>query len=165
MTRQIKFRGKHIKTGKWVYGLPQQKVELYNRGVVNLDKPAEIGYIVSYEPQRMLEPGVNDENLYWNEIDPKTLGEYIGIDDKHNKEIFEGDIVKNRNGVFLIRWDHAAYWLAAYEHNPAKAGTNKEWEFYDYLGLEDIKKEECRFEVIGNIYEQPELLEQKGESE
>lgn len=78
--REIKFRARLLKNegdktkGEWVYGLPQQLVKVRGMGIVNLNKPAEIGYIVSYEPERMLQSHAPEENLYWYEIDIKTLG-------------------------------------------------------------------------------------------
>lgn len=96
--RVIKFRARlrnpegDKPAGSWVYGLPQQRVELH--GTVNLHKPAEIGYIVSYEPERMLQSHAPDDGLYWYEIDPQTLGQYTGLKDKSKKGGYQGDIVK-----------------------------------------------------------------------
>src|SRR6266700_886375 len=87
--RAIKFRARLLKQeddkakGEWVYGLPQQLVDFH--GVVNLNVPAEIGYIVSYELVRMLQSGAPDNNLYWEEIDPQTLGQFTDLLDKHGK--------------------------------------------------------------------------------
>jgi len=142
MSRVIKFRARLLedegdkKKGEWVYGLPQQRVEVH--GVVNLNTPAEIGYIVSYEPERMLQSGAPDDNLYWYKIDPQTLGQFIDHHDKHGKEMYQDDIV-------LADWHwegpHRIVWPD---------------DFYDLqeFGLEVSEN----LEVIGNIYDHPELV-------
>ena len=150
MSRDIKFRARLVKRegnrtkGQWVYGLPQQRVEIH--GVVNLNKPAEIGYIVSYEPERMLQSGAPDNNLYWYEIDPETLGQYTGLKDKNCVEIYEGDIVTSHTP-----FDHWADKLSVVKY---EGGT---WN-YSYALQEFSDTPEKQWEVIGNIYETPKLL-------
>jgi uncharacterized phage protein (TIGR01671 family) len=120
--REIKFRGKSIADGKWVYGLPQQLIEIH--GMVNLNKQAEIGYIVSYEPERMLQSHAPDNGLYWYEIDNKTLGQFIGVLDKNGKEVYEGDHCITEHGPGWIVYDSTKmawiiqgfdYWEYVYE--------------------------------------------------
>ena len=70
--RDIKFRGKHIKTGEWIV---TRKVDLI---------PAADGSIYLYD----------EDKKKWCRVDPKTLGQYMGFSDKNDDEIFEGDIVE-----------------------------------------------------------------------
>lgn len=66
--REIEFRARLLKRagdkakGEWVYGLPQQHVEI--GGVPNPNKPPKIGYIVTWEPERGLQSGAPDDDLY-----------------------------------------------------------------------------------------------------
>ena len=79
------------------------------------------------------------------------LMQYTGLKDKNNKEIYEGDIVKLRtnHGIGVVKnYDEWGAFVVEYiKPRPlAVLGTN----YYK----EDI-------EVIGNIYENPELLGEK----
>ncbi len=138
--REIKFRARLLKNegdkakGEWVYGLPQQLVKV--RGVVNLNKPAEIGYIVSYEPERMLQSHAPDDSLYWYEIDVQTLGQFIGMPDKNGKEIYEDDII-------IADW----HWAKPHQFV---------WPD-DYYWIQEVSLESDNLKIIGNIYENAEL--------
>ena len=87
------------------------------------------------------------------------LEQYTGLKDKNGKEIYEGDIVKmtcrvdkDESILYKVVWDDflTGYDLINLDRSKADVG---------YLTKYNIKK---HFEVIGNIHENPELLE-KGE--
>lgn len=82
------------------------------------------------------------------------LMQSTGLRDKNGKEIFEGDIVKykSRKGTFA---DIATY-SKFYAFFGLKDDTGDLICSFDWL-LENVGKD--GFEVIGNIYENPELLE------
>ena len=76
-----------------------------------------------------------------------------GLKDKNGKLIYEGDIVRDEHSeaVAIIEWLSYAYSLMAHIRR-----------MDDYFPLEDICfacEASTPFEVIGNIYENPELLE------
>jgi len=86
------------------------------------------------------------------EVDPETVGQYTGLTDKNGKKIFEGDIVKfnraNALGYTTSRIGEVKY----YDELPIfyiYANTGDAW---DWCVCEEI-------EVIGNIHDNPELLE------
>lgn len=75
-------------------------------------------------------------------IDPKTVGQYTGLTDKNGKKIFEGDIVKYRNSSpCKIDYIDSQFVMM--------------WKNF-YRNFERVYDDEI--EVIGNIYDNPELL-------
>ena len=88
------------------------------------------------------------------EIIPETVGQYTGLTDKNGKKIFEGDIcqIKNQRLIedtpFLIAWEDFVYngWI---------------WKDLDADGFEDSFTSGAagKCEVIGNKWDNPELLE------
>lgn len=122
MNREIKFRGKRIDNGEWVYG--------------DLLQPTEICDIYEIANCESI-----DGTRY--EVIPETIGQFTGLYDKNGKEIYEGDILKGTfygfpmpeyDYVFQIYWDEKEKGFMANYFEPS----------------------EC--EVIGNIYEDSELL-------
>ena len=90
------------------------------------------------------------------EVTPDTVGQYTGLKDKNGKEIYEGDVVTacwydyeepnhDMTGVVEFTQGWMAYWIADYE--------NKEFSEINGCGYYS-----WTIEVIGNIYENPELL-------
>lgn len=90
--------------------------------------------------------GKDNENIVY-EIIPETVGQFTGLTNKNGKKIFEGDIVQGYwNTKFLIFFDLCCLQFRA----KLSDGTEKDIDYYG-----DSKK----IEVIGNIYDNPALLE------
>lgn len=131
--REILFRGKRLDNDEWVEG--SLSLEYYkNHGCV------------------MISP--NEDKCY--KVDPDTVCEYTGLTDKNGKKVFEGDIVTvhidyddgllfgiNKNDIGVIRWD------------------NESSRYYIESDKETYYATEWFVEVIGNKFDNPELLEMK----
>lgn len=82
-------------------------------------------------------------------VNPETVGQYTNMLDKNGRKIFEGDIID-----FSDRSDGDGYGVVQYDANETEFGIEYD-NIYESLGKyyypEDI-------EVIGNIYDNPELL-------
>lgn len=127
--REILFRGKDRQTGKWVFGLPFYG----NNGVID---------------------GIEgkDDKLYT--IDPETLGEYTGLTDKNGNKVFEGDIIRYED-VFLGELANTCVrWGGGDGSYPAFDLTD---HIYECNGLQVVCTENWG-EVIGNCYDNPEIL-------
>jgi uncharacterized phage protein (TIGR01671 family) len=149
VNREIKFRGKSKRTEEWIYGDLIQDLTANRFAIV----PQETG----------------DFNYYDYEIIPETRGQYTGETDKNKKEIYEGD---------LILFQKFANWDDNNEKLKRCLGKVKflegcfMWEVIkssNFNKFFPIHRNEplnhtCGtwgLEVIGNIYENPELLEDK----
>lgn len=140
--RGIKFRGKEILSGKMVYGS-----------------------YVNYYGTHYISPE-NDFPSF--EVDPETVGQYIGRQDKQGNEIYEGDIVQfeDERVWFPIKIESGkeSYFMCFAKgivtYDPPEYRINKIGKcginFYDYMGelfsWDDLK-------IIGNKFENPELTE------
>jgi uncharacterized phage protein (TIGR01671 family) len=79
-------------------------------------------------------------------IDECHVMQFTGLYDKNSREIYEADVVQDHNGIGFVEWRNTAY-RVNYQNGTAK------W-FYDYT----LKGEFESIEVIGNTYQNPELL-------
>lgn len=109
------------------------------------------------------------------EVVPATVGQYTGLTDKNGKKIFEGDIVRTQPFSDKPYSSKAKYkqHIGVVEYQ-VRHFKNSLYE-QDYEGTWIVKisnygkftccnwSEFFKCEVIGNIYDNPELLEDKGE--
>lgn len=75
--------------------------------------------------------------------------QYTGLKDKNDKEIYEGDIVNSRKGQLTVVWDES----------DGSFVFKTQGDYDDYNGL--ITHTDITIEIIGNIYENPEITEDK----
>ena len=135
--REILFRGKRYLNGEWVEGY--YAAEPYTKNTYNC------GYILE-----------NEKDLFAKKawlVDSRTVGQFTSLTDKNGKKIFEGDIVKfphgtkSMNGKIEYIEEDCIYYLT-YKTSRVPFGV-----FFNGFELE----------IIGNIHDNPELLEEEEE--
>lgn len=151
MNREILFRGKRVDNGEWIEG----NLLTYPSG------DARIAVTVS---------GHKNPAIYGSLefVTPETVGQYTGLMDRNGKKIFEGDIAKYNTiaanertvyGIIKYRSTYEQY----RSHNPC--GYIIDWQKNNSTGRtlrEDLPfwcDSMSNMEVIGNIHDNPELLE------
>lgn len=131
--REILFRGKRTINGDWVYG----------DFVHGNERKSLRDSIFVYDSETQ---SFNDY-----EINPSTLGQYTGLTDKNGKRIFEGDVAKVLQGkdkdIAYVGFENGAFMLYP------KTGNIYERTLWEYW------YNDWDVEVIGNITDNPELLE------
>lgn len=129
--RKILFRGKRIDTGEWVYG------DFRNTNGMNPHN----AFIVTYT------------NEQYNEVIPETVGQCTDLKDIYDKDIFEGDVIalnEDVKKIFDVEDGEVRYgWGGFYVK-----------EFSPLNSLNTLASYDCilRGKVIGNIHDNPELL-------
>ena len=95
---------------------------------------------------------ISNVNEHCVKVDPLTVCQCTGLRDKKGELIWENDIVKDKNGnLYKAFWQDNYYqfsWICI-KSNSLPVGAK--WDFYS------IKRFEI--EVIGNVFDNPELLE------
>jgi YopX protein. len=133
------YRGKRIDNGEWVYGW------------YLLDEQWK-------EPRHCIYFRKNTRNIIGHdivEVDPDTVGQYIGQRDCNDKQIFDGDIATGEHATYLIYWrEDKAQYMAKVIKTTSVLIRHNSFPLWQYI--EDNDK--CRFEVIGNRWDHPHLL-------
>ena len=130
--RDIKFRGKRRKDGKWIYG------DLFSAERTNGD-PA-INYYADDDFYDEEEAG---SGWLYDYVDPDTVGQFTGLKDPNCVEIYEGDIIYSTPlGFAEVKYVDGAFWT----YSPIQDATMR------------LTNQDC---VNGNIFDNPELLTDK----
>lgn len=123
MKREIEFRGLRTDGQGWAYGY-------YWRDNSN--------------GKHKITVDLSDDNFYCHEIDPETVGQYIGIKDLKAEKLYEGDIVDGHSDGFgVIEWSD---FDGGYDYCFDDGASVGLWEVRD------------RLRKIGNIYEHKKSL-------
>lgn len=133
--REIKFRGKRLADGVWTFGW------------------------LAIEPDGTAWISRYHRRGEWEQIEPSTVGEFTGLKDCNGLDIYEGDILKDSpdeyfedsEQLFIVKW-FGEYCGFTFHRNNTEIYENSS----DLMG---ISNSSVLLELIGNIYENPELLE------
>lgn len=144
--REIKFRGVSVRDGDWYYG---DLVQSNNKYYIYCSKKPDFDYYDYRETGHLME-----------EVITETVGQFTGLEDVNGTKIYEGDILDCSNAwwsaagpaghdspIIVVKWQDD---LTGY--NP--------FANYDCDCGVYISSDECK--VIGNIYENEELLSKGG---
>lgn len=149
MSREILFRGKRIDKGEWTEG-----------------------YLFKQWNRTFLLWGITGDIPNMTEVIPETVGQFTGLTDNNSKKIFEGDIVKitynDRLTRRLEKGDYESYMkefclveqVVFYKGAFCSKVEIEDIPLYRPLGFDLYAKSMLNeLEVIGNIHDNPELLE------
>ena len=151
--REILFRGKRTDNGEWEYG--DLWCNPYGKRAVCIVSP------------------INDQGTTGgNEVIPETVGQFTGLCDKNGTKIFEGDILQcNNNPQDLVKAVFGAFGVIDVETETAVDNVigwhyeviptdllSKVEPFCLPMPLTEFYINRCTMVVIGNIYDNPELL-------
>ena len=139
--REIKFRGKRIDNGEWVYGGYSfcEKDNTHWITVMGLDHISHIGW--------------------HQEVVPETVGQFIGIKDRSGTDIFEGDIVQ----LFCPWFQQSKSVLGVVFYNKTEFLIKGRGFTRDLSGIEIDDgwaggSIEVEYKVVGNIYDNAGLI-------
>ena len=141
MNDRYLYRAKRTDNGEWVIGLPGYDID---------------GNITEIEVYR------GHEDCVTYEVDPSTFCQCVGIKDKNGKLMWENDIARrkifDREVIGIVKWLDIGF-------TGFRLEVTKEdgWKTFYAIGrgtYDDDMGERCGDEVIGNVFDNPELLEE-----
>lgn len=140
--REIKFRGKRLDNGEWIYG------------------SLLVSHFKDDKKERYFITQFSGNYTFEHEVDPNTVGQFTGLRDKNGRGIWEGDIFKE-DGSGIVRSVFRVPGGLAFEDNPVSFGYDHRAPVYPYSSIAEMQSvswlSQC-CEVIGNIHDDPELL-------
>ena len=126
-------RGKRIDNGEWIYWNRYGRITDINGEPTKTE--IDIPTLLPYPTYISDLPIINDE----------TVGDYTGLTDKNGKRIFEGDIISGRGDTYKVVFDRGVF---------RTENSRYTTRLYVAIHMEKID------EVIGNVYDNFELLEE-----
>lgn len=159
--REIKFRGKRYGDGAWVYGSLYQGTKEGEKYSVILN---DSGYHLAPPDDRNLAIAFAENEV--NVVIPETIGQFTGLLDKNGKDIYEGDILLLPANTKVKAYEKcdfvedkfvqrfAVVWAKQCQGYGLCQPYEAKFEAPDVVGMAAVD----RMFVIGNIHDNPELL-------
>ena len=128
---------------------------------VNSKGKMQYGYLIADGEQVFIINEVIEANEQyitigsWCPVDPKTIGQSTGLFDKNGKEIFEGDIITNGTSIVDVKSHPTLGFYTVVNSEERFFGSNTSIKGFE----NDVEEFSSVTEIIGNVYENPELLE------
>ena len=132
MENRYLFRAKRIDNGEWVQG-----------ALFNGESHCIIGQEIKFSPYTE-----HECKIVGHEVDRDTICQCTGLKDKNGKLIWENEIIKCKFGIAVAVWDKSEWRIKWVKDNIWRKDLH-------YWVVEDNQ----RTEVVGNIFDNPELLE------
>lgn len=179
------FKGKTFNDGEWVFGqmfqTKRSNTSEYDWWTDSRDNKGrrrgdEIVTIISPSPLSLSCTVTGDPYIdtdVFPIVNPETICRCTGLTDKNNKLIFENDILKFGNRALMVWWNEECFqWQArAFKKDcelPIYEGgfCDYEWDntTLGWIAAEITILGEMSTEIIGNIFDTPELLEDKNDN-
>ncbi len=142
MESRYLFRGKRVDTGEWVEG------SLVTGVFFRLGQEIPYMFCPNLADYDCFEDFSEENGIF--EVDPSTICQYTGLKDKNGNLIWENDIANCMDAECCgyISWNESE--AGFYFDVLLEDGRFEEEHIYDY--------QDC-MEVIGNVFDNPELLE------
>ena len=150
--REIKFRGKRVDNGEWGFGFLVISETSYN----------DNQYCIIDQKNHFGLSSTKNGNLCFSESDtrvhhviPETVGQFTGLFDKNGTPIYEGDCFNGSLDNTHVCWcdECKQFQLIITDMNECLSCLG-DYHWAEFVADEDI-------EIIGNIHDNPELLEVK----
>lgn len=142
--REILFKAKQIDNGEWIEG-----------SLIDLDIDSGYCYIVPPYKKASILPIIFLITDRMKLVDPETLCQFTGLCDKNGKKIWENDICDRKEKYPEVVKMTNGDWTLDYSYALGRDYGNS----YCNLGFY-VNERKC-VEVIGNIFDNPELLQEE----
>lgn len=144
--REIRFRGKIIDTGEWVYGYYVHLKDTSRKPMKGRERVTHRIYTGMADTCAVSDG--YDFSPSWYEVVPYTVGQCTGLYDKDGREIYEGDIIKNCKGKIKLNNTFTLDNFEIFEVKYEDASFN----------ISSLSLVTNYIKVIGDIYDNPEML-------
>lgn len=150
--REFIFKAKRLDNGQWIEGQLISECDRYHN---------QHAYIVSHKHPSSCFGG----DIYI-EVDPRTVCQYTGIDDVNGNRIFENDLLDGFDYPYMHDGEHNYFAEAVWFNNiPAFGLVVHKYKHSEVNGLSEGESEffytekRKKWQIIGNVFDDPELLE------